>query len=320
VAPHTVRQHVGVGVSLLAAMLAGTLAVGLAGGASPAETHAAASRSQVALVSNPSPRPDQVALRSAAHPLPTPAAVEREYTVPVPRTAEEVISYYAKRIAQDVKPPSQFSALAPKVREFLEVKAFGERIDLSSAGMIRAIATPVAVYLTIKTFAGALRGLVIEELIPTLEGEGRKLSDTEGYPFSRPTLDARKTIFNLVAPGNEYEREFAQFLENSADVEAFAKLPPTSRLPFSIEYTDNTTNVRYYEPDFVAALLDGTRWLIETKGREDIDVAHKDRAAHIWCENATLLTGVSWTYVKVRQAEFAKLQPGEFSQLAVAFA
>src|SRR4029077_13162039 len=70
--------------------------------------------------------------------------IEREYTVPEPRTAEEVISYYAKRIAQDVKLPTQFAALAPKVREFLEAKAFGEWVDLSAASMVKAISTPVA--------------------------------------------------------------------------------------------------------------------------------------------------------------------------------
>ncbi len=245
--------------------------------------------------------------------------VEREYTVPEPRTAEEVISYYAKRIAQDVKLPSQFAALAPKVREFLEVKAFGEQVDLSAASMVKAISTPVAGYLTIKTFAAALRRLVVEELTPVLEGAGRKISETEPFPFSRPTFAATKTMFNLVAPGNDYEREFADFLQNSTDVAAFAKLPPTSRLPFSIEYTDNAANLRYYEPDFVARLGDGTHYLIETKGREDIDVAHKDRAAQIWCENATLLTGIPWKYVKVPQGDFGKLQAGDFSELLLAF-
>ncbi len=52
-------------------------------------------------------------------------------------------------------------------------------------------------------------------------------------------------------------------------------------------------------------------------GREDIDVAHKDRAAHIWCENTTLLTGAMWQFLKVAQAEFDKLQPMEYSDLAV---
>jgi len=246
--------------------------------------------------------------------------VEREYTIPEPRTAEEVISYYAKRISQDVKLPSQFAALVPKVREFLESKAFGEHVDLSKPEMIKAISTPVASYLTVKTFATALRGLVVEELTPTLETAGRKLSETEGFPFSRPTLTAQKTIFNLVAADNEFERDFARFLEDCEDVSAFAKLPPTSRFPFSIEYTDNATNLRYYEPDFVAIGSDGVHWLIETKGREDTDVVHKDRAARIWCENATLLTGIAWRYVKVPQAEFAKLQPGDFAELAIAFA
>src|SRR5439155_7602762 len=65
--------------------------------------------------------------------------IEREYSIPEPQTAEEVIGYYARRIAQDVKLPSQFSALAPKVREFLETKAFGESVTLSEPGMIKAI-------------------------------------------------------------------------------------------------------------------------------------------------------------------------------------
>jgi len=33
--------------------------------------------------------------------------------------------------------------------------------------MIKAIATSVAQYVTVKTFAAALRGLVVEELVPT---------------------------------------------------------------------------------------------------------------------------------------------------------
>jgi type III restriction enzyme len=63
----------------------------------------------------------------------------------------------------------------------------------------------------------------------------------------------------------------------------------------------------------------GEHYPIETKGREDIDVAHKEAAALIWCENATALTGTSWHYVKVPQAAFAKLQPADFSNLAVVF-
>lgn len=243
--------------------------------------------------------------------------VERDYTIPEPQTAEEVISYYAKRVAQDVKLPSQFAAIVPKVREFLERKAFGEPVVLSEKAMIKAIATSVAQYVTVKTFASALRGLVVEELVPTLEGEGRPLSRTEPFPFSRPTFEATKTIFNLVAADNEFERDFAHFLQDATDIRSFAKLP--QRFGFAIEYTDSATNLRYYEPDFAAVGYDDTHYLIETKGREDVDVAHKDRAALIWCESATLLTGTAWRYVKVPQTEFGKLQAADFADIVLAF-
>jgi len=239
--------------------------------------------------------------------------VEREYTIPEAQTSQEVISYYAKRIAQDVKLPSQFAVLAPKIREFLETKAFGKLVNLDNSAMIKAISTNVAQYVTVKTFTTALRKLVVEELTPSLLNQGRKLSETPPFPYSRQTCQATKTVFNLVPCDNEFEKDFAVFLEKTGDVTAFSKLP--EQFGFAIEYTDSASNLRYYEPDFVVVLEDGAHYLVETKGREDIDVAHKDRAAQIWCENATLLTGTQWAYLKVPQREFEKLQPKEFTDL-----
>jgi type III restriction enzyme len=243
--------------------------------------------------------------------------IERDYTIPEAQTAQEVVSFYAKRIAQELKLPSQFAALAPKVKEFLEKKAFGERVGLDDPVMIKAISTSVAQYVTVKVFTKALRNLVVEELTPKLEHPGRKLSETPPFPFSRLTFEAKKTVFNLVATENQFEQDFAKFLEGALDVRSFAKLP--SQFRFAIEYTDSASNLRFYEPDFVAVLSDRSHRLIETKGLEDVDVAHKDRAAKIWCENATLLTGTSWTYLKVMQKDYVKLHPSEFGEIEVAF-
>lgn len=162
-------------------------------------------------------------------------------------------------------------------------------------------------------FAKSLRGLVVEELAPSLAGDPRWLSETQPFPYSRPTCSSPNTVFNLVPCDNEFERRFAQFLHDAGDVERFAKLP--SQFGFTIEYTDSANNLRYYEPDFVAVLSDGTHYLMETKGREDVDVAQKDRAARIWCENAPMLTDTQWDYVKVPQAQFGKLQPDDFGEL-----
>ena len=97
-----------------------------------------------------------------------------------------------------MKLPSQFAALVPKVREFLEKKAFGEPVDLNGAGIVKAISSNVAAYVTVNTFVKALRALIIEELKPQLLDIGRKLSETVPFPWSRPTLSAKKCIYNLV--------------------------------------------------------------------------------------------------------------------------
>jgi type III restriction enzyme len=241
--------------------------------------------------------------------------IERDYTIPAPQTAEEVIGYYARRIAKEVKLPSQFAALVPKVRQFLETKAFGGPVRLDTPEMVKAVGSNVAQYVTVKTFVQELRKLVVEELQPQLLNAGRRLSETPRFPWSRPTVAAAKGVFNLVPCENKFEQEFAQFLRDADDVARFAKLP--EQFGFTIEYTDARGNLRYYEPDFVAVTVDGTHYLIETKGREDVDVAHKDHAARLWCENATRLTGTRWEYLKVPQAEYACLQPTHFADLPV---
>jgi type III restriction enzyme len=241
--------------------------------------------------------------------------IEREYSIPEPQTAEEVIGYYARRIAQDVKLPSQFSALAPKVREFLETKTFGSFVTLNDPAMIKAISSNVAQYVTVKTFVEALRKLVIAELEPQLVHAGRPLSETPPFPWSRATLAADKCIFNLVACHNEFEKEFAQFLQKAPDVQRFSKLP--EQFGFAIEYTDIAGNLRYYEPDFVALTSDGIHYIVETKGLEDTNVANKDRAAQLWCENTTRLAGKPWAYLKVLQTAYKQLQPTRFDDLFV---
>lgn len=239
---------------------------------------------------------------------------EREYQLPDLQTVQEVIGFYARKIAQDIKLPAQFAALVPKVKEYFSRRAFGREVALEGRELIGPISSNVAQYVTLNAFGHALKQLVVEQQVPKLEG-GRKLSTTPAFPYSRDTFKSPKTVFNLVTCDNKFEGRFARFLHNASDVVSFAKLP--SQFGFAIEYTDSTASLRYYEPDFVAVLADGTHQLIETKGREDPDVAHKDRAARLWCENASALTPKVWRYVKVPEAGFEKLEPKEFGELGV---
>ncbi|HEX5412806.1 MAG TPA: DEAD/DEAH box helicase family protein [Terriglobia bacterium] len=240
--------------------------------------------------------------------------VEREYRLPDPQTAQEVIGYYARRIAEAVKLPSQFAALAPRVREFFECKAFGHPVDLDDPATVKAMNTQVAHFVCVDVFKKALGGLAIEEQTPELLEPARMLSACQPFPWSRPVWEGRKCVFNLVPCDNGFERDFAKFLDNASDVRAFAKLPMA--FGFAIEYTDSATNLKSYYPDFVAEDTGGTRWLLETKGQETSDVSRKDAAALRWCENASRLTGSSWRYMKIPQPDFEELQPRRLVDLA----
>jgi len=239
--------------------------------------------------------------------------VERDYTIPEPQTAQEVIGYYSRRIAEAVKLPSQFAALAPKVREFFEQKAFGQWADLNDHEIVKAMSTPVAHYVCVDVFSKALKKLTISEQEPMLLEPERMLSTCQPFPWSRQVWEGAKTVFNLVPCDNGFERDFAKFLDNATDVEAFAKLPQP--FAFSIEYTDGGMNLRSYYPDFVAVDDHGVRWLLETKGAETDDVPHKDAAATQWCENATQLTKTQWQYLKIPQKAFELLQPTKLEHL-----
>jgi type III restriction enzyme len=239
--------------------------------------------------------------------------VEREYTIPEPQTAQEVIGYYSRRIAEAVKLPAQFAALAPKVREFFERKAFGQMVDLSDPVVVKAMSTPVAHYVCVDVFSRELKRLTIAELEAVLLEPQRMLAMCQPFPWSRQVWEGARTVFNLVPCDNTFERDFAKFLDNAEDVTAFAKLPQP--FGFSIEYTDGAMNLRAYYPDFVAVGHDGTHWLLETKGAETGDVVHKDAAAVRWCANATQLTKTQWKYLKVPQKSFELLQPSSLSHL-----
>ncbi|MCS7005822.1 MAG: hypothetical protein NZM38_10930 [Cytophagales bacterium] len=243
--------------------------------------------------------------------------LERQYVVPQAQTAEEVIGYYARRIAQNIKLPSQFAVLVPKIREFFERKAFGQTVDLNAPSTIKAMSSNVASYVVIKEFERALREIVIEQKQePRLISADRFLSTTPPFPTSKKVIDAQKTVFNYIPCDNDYEWKFAKFLDKAQEIKAFAKLPES--FGFCIQYTDTLANIRHYFPDFVAVTTANQHWIIETKGREDIEVKMKESAAYRWCKVATDLTQKNWFYLKVLQKDFDALQPEDFSELVAA--
>ena len=134
------------------------------------------------------------------------------------------------------------------VRDYLQERVFDRPVDLGDKVVLRRLAENDAQQIVIGAFRQVIRDLSIEEREATIEERAMRVSDTPPFPWSRDTVDAERTVFNLTPVDNKFERRFAQFLDRATDVAAFAKLTLNSR--FALEYISTTGALRYYYPDF----------------------------------------------------------------------
>lgn len=266
----------------------------------PAEVEPPASPLEI-----PQVEPDEYIKYRGIHLVEKDVVEEYEFHVPYAEDPSGVLTYYTRRVADAAgvgRVSGAFATLAPMVRRYLIEQLFVERVDLDDKIILKRLAENDAQQIVIGAFDKVIRELAIVEREPTIEESAMRLSQTPAFPWSRQTVEAQKTVFNLAAVDNKFEGRFAQFLDAASDVNAFAKLTLQSR--FALEYISSSGALRYYYPDFVVRLADDSCLVIETKGMEDLDVAYKDKRARRWCKDASQLSGRDWQYVKVRQKVF----------------
>ncbi len=75
-----------------------------------------------------------------------------------------------------------------------------------------------------------------------------------------------------------------------------------------------------YYPDFLVRMTDGRIIVVETKGREDLDVPLKMRRLRQWCEDInTVQSDLLYDFVFVDQESFEKYAPKSFASLLAGF-
>ncbi len=195
---------------------------------------------------------------------------------------------------------------------------FGLPVDMEEDYVLVRLNKPDAKAAIFEAFVEAIRERSIQSQVVRATGEVMHFSNTPGYEWSRSVYPGLKTVFNLVACDNEFETEFASFLDKASDVAAYAKNNLYTH--FSLDYQNSEGAIRYYYPDFIVRLATGEKWLIETKGVEDVEVARKDARAMQWCRDASAIAGATWQYVKVPYDLFQTSTAATFSELVAEIA
>ena len=221
----------------------------------------------------------------------------------------EILINLTNRICKEVRLDGHFAVVYPLLRRYLKYLFFGGEVDLDNKKIRRLLTDSRNTAEIIKTLAKAIGEKSVTKTTVTMKSEPLRLSELDGFYWKRMWVELDQTIFNITPCFNDFEKHFAQFLDEAKDVTKFAKLAETFT-KFSIEYINYKGAIAYYYPDFVAeqkVAEEKVMWLIETKGWEQEDVPLKDARAKRWCEDATKLTSKKWKYLKVSYSEYMKM-------------
>lgn len=238
---------------------------------------------------------------------------------------QELLGSITNKVIGRAKLPNRFAELYPAVREYVATRCFGQKVDLDSDA-IRSHLSRLEIQEGIaKYLARKIAELTIDHRAIEFERADYRLSETKPFSWRRnlPPLIAKKTLFNYVATYNDFERRFAEFLDNEAvDVLRFAALGTTeqgeSGTQFRVDYLKPSGAIGFYHPDWVvvqATQAGEVNWIIETKGRVWEGTTAKDEAIREWCERIAEATGTAWSYVRVDQVDFDAARPAAIADL-----
>jgi type III restriction enzyme len=200
----------------------------------------------------------------------------------------------------------EFATLVPLVRKYVVEKCFGEPVDLESEP-IRVFLSEPSIQERIASYLGSQLGDLVTDLKPlVVEGKPLRLSGTAPFLWRRQHTRCTRTVFNYVATFNNFETDFAEFLDEATDVARFAALAEFAT-GFWVDYVKPSGATGRYFPDWVVVQNtdDGdVHWIIETKGRVWEGTEQKDAAIRYWCSQVTALSGDPWEYIRVNQSDF----------------
>jgi type III restriction enzyme len=236
-------------------------------------------------------------------------------------TYQNVLSYFVQVIRKDLRlVRSSDAILFEKVKKFVETKLFGQEVELSDKNVLRNLSELEPKKTIIETFKKAINELTVQDTGDTEVQNYLKVSDARPFVVNQNKyLIPKKSVFNKIVGDSEFELEFADWLESLGDeIISFAK--NYLEIHFKIEYKTSTGSIANYYPDFFVKTDNSTVYIIETKGREDLDDVEKIKRLRQWCSDATeRVAGKTYVPVYVKQEDWEKYKPKTFKDLIDSF-
>jgi type III restriction enzyme len=241
-----------------------------------------------------------------------------------PADYRSVVAFFARQLLKDLRLVGGYDVLYGKVKTFVREHLFTPSpVNLEDPVVLRNLSESDVGKVLYDGFKTAINALTIQEAGTTHIEARIRLRETRPFRTEhRPFLVAKKSIFTKTvgeAQSGGFELSFAAFLETAKDVSAFAK--NYLAVGFKLDYVKADGDLSNYQPDFIVRTNDGVVWIVETKGRVELDLPQKMARLKQWCADATAAEedGRRYDFVFVDQTGFEKYQPNNFAALAASF-
>jgi len=230
-----------------------------------------------------------------------------------------VIGYFTQSIMKDLRLVSGYDVLYGKIKAFVQGELFDRPVALEDPNTLRNLSELPATKTLIETFKKAINALTVRNKGDAEIRDSIKLRQTRPFVAKdQGYIVPKKSVFNRIIGDSQLELRFASFLEDCSDVVSYSK--NYLAVHFKLDYVNADGDISNYYPDLMVKLSDKRIVIVETKGREDLDVPLKMARLRQWCEDVNRVqTDVVYDFVYVDEESFDKYKPTSFKQLMDGF-
>lgn len=228
---------------------------------------------------------------------------------------QSVIGYFTQTIMKELRLVSGYDVLYGKVKEFIKNDLFTKAVNLEDLNTLRNLSELEATKTIIENFKKEINNLTILDKGEALIDSYIKISKCRPFLVKDQSfLIPKKSVFNRIVGDSLLELEFASFLENCPDIISYVK--NYFAVHFRIDYRNATGDISDFYPDFIIKVSEKEIYIVETKGREDLDDPLKIARLKQWCDDINKIQNkVVFNWIYVKQEEFEKFKPKNFGEV-----
>lgn len=229
-------------------------------------------------------------------------------------TYHNILAYYAREIMKELHLFSGYNILFGKIKEFAADYLFDEKVDLEDTNIVRNLSDISAARTITETFIKAINALILVDTGPAPIVGRILLSATRPFIAKQQQYTIpKKSVFNKIIGDSRLELDFASFLDNCSDIISHAK--NYIKVGFQIDYVNTNGGISQYRPDFLVQASLREAYIVETKGREDIEDVRKLNRLRQWCEDVNAAQDKTvFAVLFVRQNDFENYRPNDFAE------